>query len=157
MAQFETGHSYLGPHIGISGLGGAVSVGGDYEYAITKSGDVGSGRIGVGATFDYFSWSYADDWSYSVIPLGVFGAYHFNTSNRAIDPFLGCGLGYFIINATWNGNNETGGPRPTASYTSDVYLNLVGGVRYFITPSFAAQARVGLGATWLSLGATFAL
>lgn len=155
MAQFETGKFYVGPHIGLGSVGGTVSFGGDAEYGITKPGEVGSGRIGIGATVDYWKWNYSSYWSYSYIPIGVFGAYHFDLTDRKIDPYLGLGLGYYVVNSTWEGAD--GIEHTSSSYSSSTYWNLVAGIRYFFTPNFAAQARVGLGASWLSAGVNFGL
>lgn len=158
LAQFETGKSYIGPHIGLGTYGGSVSFGGDFEHALTKPGEMGSGRVGIGATVDYWSWNSGSGdyyWSYSWIPVGVFGAYHFDLSNRNIDPYVGLGLGYYIVNSTWHGADEI--ERTSASYSSTVYWNVVAGIRYFFTPNLAAQARLGLGASWLSVGMNFGI
>ena len=154
-AQFETGKVYLGPHVGLGSVGGTVAFGGDIEYGLTKSGEVGSGRIGIGGTFDYWSWSDGAYWSYSWIPVGVFGAYHFNLDNRRLDPFLGIGLGYEIVNATVKDGDNT--VYSSASYASATYISAVAGMRYFFSPNFAIQGRLGLGASWLTVGVDFGL
>ena len=47
-AQFETDKLYLGPHLGLSVFGSTISFGGHIEYGLTKPGDAGPGRIGLG-------------------------------------------------------------------------------------------------------------
>jgi hypothetical protein len=157
-AQFETGKSYIGPHIGLGSVGGTMSYGGDFEYALTKPGEAGPGRIGLGATVDYWSWSSGSGdyyWSYSYVPVGIFGAYHFDLSNRNVDPYVGIGLGYYNVNSTWHGSD--GVAHSDVDYSSSVYWNAVAGIRYFFSPAVAAQARLGLGASWLSVGMNFGL
>ncbi len=155
-AQFETGKAYIGPHIGVGSYESSISYGGDFEYAATQPGEAGSGRIGIGATIDYWSWGggTTSSWSYSWVPVGIFSAYHFNLSNRKVDLYAGLGLGYTVVNAKWQGE---GSAPNSSSYTSGIYLNLVGGVRYFFSPNFAANARVGLGASVLSVGMNFGI
>ena len=159
MAQFETGKLYVGPHIGLGSVGGAISFGGDAEYGVTKPGEVGPGRIGVGMTVDYWKWSsdsyLGSYWSHSYIPIGFFGAYHFDLADRKLDPYVGLGLGYYIVNSSWEGADGT--EHTSSSYSSTTYWNVVAGLRYFISPGFAVQGRLGLGASWLSAGVNFAL
>lgn len=159
-AQFETGGAYIGPHFGVGSYQNSLSFGGDFEYGLTKPGEVGSGRVGIGATVDYWSWdnkgfdnSYY--WSYSWMPIGVYSAYHFDLSNRKLDLYGGLGLGYTVVTAEWHGAEGIGGS--SASYSSGLYWSLVAGMRYFFTPNFAGHAKVGLGASLLSLGVNFGL
>lgn len=159
-AQFENDKAYIGPHIGLGAYESALSFGGDFEYALTRPGEAGSGRISIGASVDYSSWSSSSTnstyyWSYSWVPIGVYSAYHFALSNRKIDLYAGLGLGYTIVNSTWHGSE--GEESSSASYRSGVYLQLVGGIRYFFTPGFAFHAKAGLGAAPISVGVNFAL
>ncbi len=160
-AQIETDGTYLGPHVGLGAYGNGISVGGDCEYILTKPGEAGPGRIGIGGTVDYWSWSSGSGndsyWTYTWVPMGVYGAYHFVLSNTKWDLFGGLGIGYIIVNSTWhkpsNWQTETDYP----AYSSAAYWSAVAGVRYFFSPGFALHARLGLGAAVLSVGANIRL
>ncbi len=160
-AQFETDHSYIGPHLGLGSYESSVSFGGVFEYALTQPGEAGPGRIGIGATVDYWSWSGGSGnyyyWSYSWIPIGVFGAYHFVLPNRKWDLFTGLGLGYIAVNASWH--RPDGGLIETSSaaYGSSLYWSGTAGARYFFSPGFALHGRLGWGASVLSVGVDLAL
>ena len=155
-AQIQTGGTYLGPHIGLGSYGNGISVGGDCEYILTKPGEAGPGRIGLGGTVDYWSWSSGSGdysyWTYSWVPMGVYGAYHFIVSNQDWDLFAGLGIGYIIVNSTWHRSGGTGIETDYPAYSSSAYWSAVAGVRYFFSPGFAVQARLGLGAAVLSTG-----
>ncbi len=149
-AQFQYHKNYLGARIGVGSLGSAFSFGADYEYGITKPGEFGSGRVGVGAILDYSHWS-DGFWSYTWIPIGVMGYYHLNLDNKNIDPFAGIGLGYEILNSSWSGFGFSG----SAAYGSGIFFAGEIGLRYFFQPNLAAQARLGFGASLFSVGVDY--
>ena len=150
-AQFENQKNYAGAHIGLSGVGSALTLGLDYERGITNPGDVGPGIIGVGGLFDYFSYSESGlygKWTY--MDFGVSGMYHFVLDNKKIDPFLGLVLGYEVASWSWNsGYNNLGLGSPTAGGFT---LGGSAGIRYFFSDNLAAQARVGFGFYILAVG-----
>ncbi|HVZ37882.1 MAG TPA: hypothetical protein VHI13_01265 [Candidatus Kapabacteria bacterium] len=156
-AQIETDGAYLGPHIGLGAYGNGISLGGDGEYILTKPGEAGPGRIGIGGTVDYWSWSSASGgndyyWTYSWVPIGVYGAYHFVLSDKKWDLFAGLGIGYIIVNATWHKPNGGLAETDYPAYSSGAYWSAVAGLRYFLSPGLALHARLGLGASVLSAG-----
>jgi hypothetical protein len=160
-SQFETGRSYIGPHIGLGSYESAVSFGGAFEYALTKPDEMGPGRIGLGATVDYWKWDGGVGntyyWSYSWVPISFFGAYHFVLSDRKWDLFAGLGLSYIIVNSTWHDQSGAGSELSSASYNSGLYWSGVAGARYFFSPGLAMQARLGWGASLLSIGVDFGI
>ncbi|MGO9480560.1 MAG: hypothetical protein ACLP05_02090 [Candidatus Kryptoniota bacterium] len=147
-AQFQKDQNFLGARIGIGSLGSAFSFGADYEYGINNPGDFGPGRVGIGATIDYSHWS-DGYWSYTWIPIGVMAYYHLNLDNNKLDPFAGLGLGYEIFNSSWGGLYGLSG---SAGYGSGVFFAGQIGIRYFFSPNLAGQARLGFGASLLSVG-----
>ncbi|MGO9481665.1 MAG: outer membrane beta-barrel protein [Candidatus Kryptoniota bacterium] len=153
-AQFENQMNYGGVHIGLSGVGSALTLGADYERGITKIGDVGPGIIGIGGLFDYYHWGeneydFGGSWTY--IDIGVSGMYHFVLDNKKWDPFLGLVLGYEV--ATWSWNNGYTGPySPSAGGFT---LGGSAGVRYFLSDNWALQARVGFGFYIFALGVDY--
>lgn len=153
-AQFETGNNYAGAHLGLSGVGSALTLGLDYERGITQPGEVGPGIIGVGGLFDYYSYNetfYATTGSWTYIDFGVSGMYHFVLENKRLDPFLGLVLGYEIASWKWN-NAYVGSYSPSAGGFT---LGGSAGIRYFFNNSWAAQARVGFGFYLLALGVDY--
>ncbi len=153
-AQFENQKNYGGVHIGLSGVGSALTLGLDYERGITNVGEVGPGIIGIGGLFDYYSYSDAGlygKWTY--IDFGVSGMYHFVLDNKKWDPFLGLVLGYEVASWSWNsGYNNFGFPSPTAGGFT---LGGSAGVRYFLSDNWALQARVGFGFYILAVGVDY--
>jgi hypothetical protein len=153
-AQFNNGNNCLGAHVGLSGVGSALTLGLDYERAVTEPGKAGPGIIGIGGLFDYYHWSedffgYGGSWTY--IDLGVSGMYHFIIpGNRKIDPFVGLVLGYEI--ATWSWSSSMSGygfSNPTAGGFT---LGGSAGIRYFLSDQWALQARVGFGFYLFAVG-----
>ncbi len=153
-AQFDYGRNYAGAHIGLSGVGSALTLGLDYERGITKVGEVGPGIIGIGGLFDYFSYSedyFADAGSWTYIDFGVSGMYHFVLSDKKWDPFAGLVLGYEVASWKWN-HAYLGAYSPSAGGFT---LGGSAGVRYFFNDNWAAQARVGFGFYILAVGVDY--
>lgn len=156
MAQgFKTETWYGGPRIWIGNLNDAVAIGAQVERGVTKPGDFGPGVIGVGAGIDWYSWSASfpgGKYSYTVVPVEVFGNYHFPIANSPkLDPYLGLGLVYSHVSASWSGSNvgSFGASGSTTDFAGDA------GLRYFISDKFAVQGQLGFGYGTLGLGATW--
>lgn len=156
-AQFEKGRNYVGAHLGLSGVGSAVTLGGDYEIGVSNR--IGIGTIGVGALLDFWSYTFTyalyrgpaalGDFSYRYTSIAAMGNYHFILDDRKWDPFAGLVLGYYIVSArtplgSWSGLEA-----------SRLYLGLQIGARYQFSPSWTAQARLGFGPYILAIGADF--
>lgn len=151
-AQFENQKNYAGVHIGLSGIGSALTLGLDYERGVTDIGQVGPGIIGVGGLFDLFSYSvYDGKWTY--MDLGVSGMYHFVLDNKKLDPFIGLVVGYEVTSWSWNSTySGYGWPSPTAGGFT---LGGSAGIRYFLNDNWALQARVGFGFYIIAVGADY--
>ncbi|HEY9167646.1 MAG TPA: hypothetical protein VIS48_15940 [Candidatus Kryptonia bacterium] len=152
-AQFEYGKNYAGVHVGLSGVGSALTLGLDYERGITNPGEVGPGIIGIGGLFDYYHYSedfggFGGGWTY--IDFGVSGMYHFVLDNKKWDPFLGLVLGYEIASWSWSG--ISGLYSPTAGGFT---LGGSAGIRYFLSDNWALQARVGFGFYIFAVGVDY--
>ncbi|MEX1257872.1 MAG: OmpW family outer membrane protein [Gemmatimonadota bacterium] len=151
---FAVGYTDIGPTIGIGGIGDAsLAFGGRFEWAWTDLPELGNGVLGIQAGLEYYSWDDnfpLGDASVSYIPVGVTANYHFNLDNDQIDPFLGLGLGYAIINC----DNEG-----FAYDCSDSELYFIGraGLRYFVNDSWAIYGDIGEGAATLNVGAMYRL
>ncbi len=154
-AQFTNGSIYLGPELGIGlGYGGGIVLGGMIEAPITNPGTVGSGRLAIAGRLDYYSWSVGQYYSYSFIPIGVYCDYHFALDDTRWDPFVGIGLGYVIVSASYSGPNQD---VFNYGYASNVFLAAQVGVRYFVNPNLAIRAEFGLNYLPLGVGVDFKL
>ncbi len=158
-AQFLNQRNYGGVHLGIGASGGAFDLGLDYERGITRVGEAGPGIIGIGGILDYYSYSYGYTYGPAFAPesgtltyldLGVTGMYHFVLDNKKIDPFLGLVLGYQSV--TWS---APGIAPYSAPYSSGLILGGSAGVRYFFTPRWAGEARIGFGFYTFAVGVDY--
>jgi hypothetical protein len=153
-SQFQTGAFYAGPRVWLGGLHGAIAIGGQIERGFTKSGAYGPGVIAGGIGVDYYTWSFDypfGSYSYSVIPIQVFGNYHFVIANTPkLDPYLGLALVYSAVSASWEG----AGVAATADGSGTSFAGQAG-VRYFMSDKFAVQAQLGFGYGTLGVGATW--
>jgi hypothetical protein len=85
--------------------------------------------------------------------IGVTANYHFKMVDKKFYPFIGAGLGYEIVNV--NASCVYLGVDYCRSYSSEIYVIIKGGIRYFISPATALYADVGAGAATLNVGAMF--
>jgi hypothetical protein len=153
-AQFAAGQRHLGAHLGLSGVGSAPALGVSGEVAYTD-------RISVGGWAD--TWSYGESysagsgsyrWDVRYVALAGTGAYHFPVEDHPkLDPFAGVSLGYFIVNTEGSG---TGGVLYSGD-ASRLFMGGFGGVRYAFRERVAGVARVGFGASYLTLGVDYRL
>lgn len=152
------GYSDIGVVVGLGGINGAsFSFGGRWENIIKPLPDLGDGVLGLQVGVDWYSWDYAylgGNSGITYIPIGVTANYHFKMENKKIDPFLGAGLGYQIVNAScvYNGIDYCGN-----AYSSAIYFITKAGIRYFYSPSMTLYADVGVGAATLNAGLMFRL
>ena len=158
---FTLTYTDIGATVGLGGIGDAsLAFGGRFEKAIKQVPDLGNGIVGIQAAVDYYSWSASGSFSgtryeHSVtyLPIGVTANYHFDLENNRIDPFLGLGLGYSIINSDCS---YTGAITFDCDFSSSSSLYFIGraGIRYFLQ-RLALYADVGAGAATLNVGAMF--
>ncbi len=153
-AQFATGQKWLGAHVGVSGVGSAAAVGVNGEVAYND-------RVGIGGWLD--TWGYGESfgtvggnvsWNVRYVAVAGTGSYHFPIeSSPKLDPFLGLALGYYVVSSEARGTSGVtyGGD------ASRVFLGGFGGLRYKFKETLAGLARVGFGASYLTLGVDFAL
>lgn len=154
--HFETAAIYAGPRIWIGNLNGATAIGVQAERGMTEPGTYGPGIISAGAGVDYYSWSQSytglGRYSYSVIPIQIFSNYHFVLEDYPrLDPYLGLALVYQMVSSSWDGSGIAG----VSASGSSTDIAGQAGVRYFFSPTLAAQAQVGFGYGTLGLGATW--
>jgi hypothetical protein len=146
---FGVGYFDVGPVLGLGGVGDAsVSIGGRAEYGFKALPDLGNGVLSFGVGVDHYSYNQFN-FGFSYTPISATVNYHFHLDNRAVDPFIGVGLGDYIVTEPSN--------CPGCSFNSGIYIVGRIGVRYFITPSIAAYADAGAGAGSLHVGLMFKL
>jgi len=164
-AQFVKENGYLGPSIGFYFYGSSPIFGANYEYALS-SVNIGTGTVGIGGLFRYWSWSIDEGtyggetwgWTYTDIMFGVQAFYHFKMENNdKLDPFAGLTLAYDAASVKYKGPS-------TYSYVSPswggITLGASGGARYWFSPNLAGVIRVGFGSSSysaLDLGVDFKL
>jgi len=157
--QFETGVYYLGPRVWLGNLNGAVAIGGQIERGFTEPGRYGPGIISGGVGIDWYSWSYdynilgnAYSYDYTVVPVQIFGHYHFVIEkNRKLDPYAGLAFVYSHVSASSSGPGF--GSYSASGSTSDIAGDV--GVRYFMSPKFSVYGQLGFGYGTLGLGASW--
>jgi hypothetical protein len=145
-AQFGKNQTYLGAHVGLSGVGSAASYGVNGEVAYNE-------HIGIGAWLDTWSYGYSYttySWNVRYIALAGTGAYHFPVkSEPKLDPFVGAAVGYYVVHASessafgnfsYNGNGNR------------LFVGGFGGARWAFNPNLSGVARVGFGASYLTIG-----
>jgi hypothetical protein len=146
---FGAGYLDVGPVIGIGGVGSAsISYGGRFEYGIEQLPSLGNGILSVAASVDHYSYN-SFNFGFSYTPIGATVNYHFHLDNRQLDPFVGVGLGDYIVTTPSN--------CPGCSFNSGIYFIGRAGLRYFVAPSLALYADVGSGAGSLHIGVMFKL
>lgn len=152
----QPGYTDIGPIVGLGGIGEAgIAFGGRFERAIKTLPNMGGGTLGIMVGVNYYTYdtgfgSFNASWTY--IPIGVTANYHFNIDGSPkIDPFVGLGLGYAILNCDWPGS----GFDPCGD--SEIYFIGRAGIRYFYRPNMALYADAGAGHSTLNVGLMFKL
>lgn len=147
---FSVGHTDIGPVVGLGGIGGAsFAIGGRFERGIKALPDLGDGVLGIGVSADWYHYSQSfgsTDYDFTYIPVAATANYHFKLESQKVDPFVGLGLGYLIVNTPYGG-----------SYSSGIYAVGRLGMRYFMSPKMALYGDVGAGAAAINVGVTFKL
>lgn len=148
-AQFVPERLWVGPTIGLSGLGFSIGVGAQAEYAINEN-------FGVGLDLSYSS--FKEDGSGLGLPPGtpfpVFkytlfaalasGSYHF-MPNKNFDPYVKLGLGYLNWDVKYEVDGKETDPLAgvSAAYTSGLGFTGQVGARYHFSDGLSARASIG--------------
>jgi len=146
---FDAGTTDLGPVIGVGSIGGAgVSIGGRFDHGFKRLPNLGNGVLSIALAVDHYSY---DDFGFgfSYTPISVTANYHFHLDNEQWDPFVGAGLGDYIVSEPDNCRG--------CSFNSGVYFVGHAGIRYYWKPKLALYADVGAGAGALHVGVMFKL
>lgn len=97
-------------------------------------------NIGVGGSVWYASKTPTTGYNITNIGPGVFGNYHFKLNNDKIDVYAGASLNYWIQSESYTSSYS---PQYNASESvSQMYLNLQGGGRYYVTEKFGINAQL---------------
>ncbi len=145
---FNVGSTDIGPTIGLGGIGAAsFAIGGRFERGIKALPEMNNGVLGIGISADWYNYNESfigTDYDFTYIPIAATANYHFALENKKLDPFIGLGLGYLIVNTPYSG-----------SYNSGIYFVGRLGLRYFLTQSMAFYTDVGAGAAAINVGLTW--
>lgn len=151
-AQISKGYTDVGAVIGLGGIGTAsASFGGRFEHIFKSLPELADGLLGIGVSADYYGFNFGSGYSVNYIPIGATANYHFKLDNKKLDPFVGAGLGFQVVNCSGPGLGGLG----CGGYSSGIYFIGHAGARYFLTSALAAYADVGAGAATINLGVTF--
>jgi len=147
---FDGTNKFIGVHVGASAYGSTASFGANAEMPYND-------RIGIGAWVDYWSYGYdfaGGEGDYTYIALAGTGAYHFPIeSNPKLDPYVGVGVGYFIV--SWDCNISGFDCDSYDASASRIFIGGFGGLRYGFSDKIAANVRAGFGSAYLTLGIDF--
>lgn len=114
-----------------------------------------NGSVGYAGSSDEWSWG---KWSYTYIWIGVGGNYHFLENNKNIDAYAGLGLGYSIVNSSYESkpgyddyvyNYSAGG----SYFAYDIHV----GAKYYFTPKLGVKAELGYGFGIFRIGLAYKL
>jgi hypothetical protein len=136
-AQFLSGSTELGPHIGVSNVSRATVLGVKFEEGIV---DAGPGIIGGSAKVDYYSWN-AGGLIQTYFFIVASANYHIifgDTSN--FDPFLGIGIGYLYEKNSFPPSSGISYYNNDGSGFNFVFSV---GARYYLSPGFALRLEFG--------------
>lgn len=144
--QFHNKDFYVGPRVGLGGIGGAgLGLGVNAEYGITQ-------QIGVTGTFGWSGYS-SSYWTYTNLIFAVGGNFHVDLLKvKNLDTYAGLGLGWNFGSVTSNDARYTW----DTGYGGFFWDFRVGG-RYFFSDKLAATAEFGYGFGYLRLGVDFKL
>lgn len=154
-AQLAKGHTDLGVVLGLGNTGDAgLAPGARFEKVIKDLPSMGNGTLGIMVGVNYYSYGWnagAYKGSVKYLPIGATANYHFKMANKKVDPFLGAGLGYQIINCSYDT------PQGNFDYCSNSTLYFIGraGIRYFTSDKMALYADAGAGDAALNVGLMF--
>lgn len=160
--QINEGDNLLGPSVGLWVKGSVPLFGVNFESHVSQ---LGSGTIGIGGLFRYYSYTNnynnGDSRKYTFTSLGFQANYNFTEiGDGKYVPFLGLVLGYNNVNDSYTDVTHHGVYYSDVSYSSGAWLWGQAGMRYFFSPSVAGTARFGLGNNnfnTLELGVDFKL
>lgn len=153
-AQVSKGYTDVGVVVGLGNIGDAgLSFGGRFERIFKELPDLGNGLLGIGVSADFYKYDFGTYYSYTYIPIGATANYHFKIDNKKWDAFIGAGLGYQVINCSYDG---PGGSLDLCDNSALYFIGRVGG-RYFYRPNMAIYADAGAGAATVNIGLTFKL
>ena len=146
-AQFVPERIWLGPTIGLSGLGTAIGIGAQGEYAINENFGAGLELAYSSFTQDFgvaLPGSSLPSIKYTLISALAFGTYHFSPGAK-FDPYVKVGLGYFNWGVVYeqDGKVVDAFPGSTAAYASGIGYAGQLGARYHFSDGLSARASVG--------------
>ena len=147
---FQKDNLYVGPTVGYTGFfaDGTLGFGAHGEYGLMDKVKIGSfdGAIGLGAEVNYASLDipyYSGKWSYSLLSIRVFAAYHF-MAKKEFDPYVRLGLGYDKISSefSWNDGSKDN-YNWSAGYASGLGFSGDAGFNYHFSDAMSLRVCVG--------------
>jgi len=145
--QIKQGDNLLGGSVGFWAKGSVPMFGVNFESHVSQ---LGSGTIGLGGLFRYYSYTNTygngDSRKYSFTSFGFQANYNFTEiGDGKFVPYLGLVAGYNSVNNTYTDVTNHGVYVSDVTYTSGAWIWGQAGLRYFFSPSVAGTVRLGLG------------
>lgn len=161
-SQIKQGDNLLGVSVGFWEKGNVPMFGLNFESHVSQ---LGSGTIGLGGLFRYYSYTFNypnnDSRKYSFSSIGFQANYNFTEiGDGKFVPYFGLVAGYNNVTNTYTDVTNHGVYYSDVSYTSGLWVWGQVGMRYFFSPTVAGTIRLGFGNNdfnTLELGVDFKL
>lgn len=139
------------------GIGSAIYSGTGYSSVVpplSASLEIGivdnileKGSVGVGGYLGFSSHKYSNYWRSTSIIIGPRGAFHYALVDK-LDTYAGLIIGYNIYSSKWIGSGFELNDTSSGGLVSSEFV----GARYYFSDSFAANAELGFGISYLTIG-----
>jgi hypothetical protein len=143
------------------GLGSAIYSGVGYSSVVpplSASLEIGivdnileKGSVGVGGYLGFSSHK-TSYWRSTSIIIGPRGAFHYALVDK-LDTYAGLIIGYNVYSSKWIGSGFEINDASSGGIVSSEFI----GARYYFSDSFAANAELGVGISYLSIGVSLKL
>lgn len=110
------------------------------------------GSVGVGGYLGFSSHKYSNYWKSSSFIIGPRGSFHYALVDK-LDTYAGLIIGYNIYSSKWIGSGMELTDTSSGGLVSSEFV----GARYYFSDSFAANAELGFGISWLTIGVSLKL
>lgn len=145
-AQFDAGKSTIGLGAGYGGGGldgdNAIPLYVEFnflELSENIQGGVFASYASTSEELNFFTSS--GEWTFTNIIAAAQVNYHFSPGEK-FDPFVGASLGYNFASASWEWNNGSNLPEPSAD-AGDFFYSGQAGFNYWFSDGMAVQVRAG--------------
>jgi hypothetical protein len=146
-SQIKEGDNLLGASVGFWEKGSVPMFGINFESHVAT---LGSGTIGIGGLFRYYSYTFdyanGDSRKYTFTNFGFQANYNWTEiGDGKFVPYLGLVAGYNNVTNTYTDVTHHGIYVSDVTYSSGLWIWGQAGMRYFFSPKVAGTVRLGFG------------